>query len=64
MKVGVIGVGSMGQHHTRVYSEMENVDLIGISDVNESKVIKLAKKFYTNPYTDYKELLKRILDTI
>ncbi|MDY6966402.1 MAG: gfo/Idh/MocA family oxidoreductase, partial [Halobacteriota archaeon] len=40
MKVGVIGVGVMGQHHTRVYSEMENVDLIGISDINELKVIE------------------------
>ena len=64
MKVGVIGVGVMGEHHTRVYSEMENVDLVGISDLNKSKVIKLAEQYETKSYTDHKELLKEDLDAI
>ena len=35
IKVGVIGVGSMGQHHARIYSSMNEVKLIGITDVDE-----------------------------
>jgi len=43
LKVGVIGTGSMGQNHVRIYSEI--ADLIGISDADEKTVNKLAKKF-------------------
>ncbi len=34
MDVGVIGVGSMGRNHVRVYSEMKSVDTVGVYDVN------------------------------
>ncbi|MDY6865219.1 MAG: Gfo/Idh/MocA family oxidoreductase [Halobacteriota archaeon] len=64
MRVGVIGVGVMGEHHTRVYSEMENVCLVGISDLNESKVRRLAEQYDTKAYTDYKGLLMEDLDAI
>lgn len=63
-KVGVIGVGAMGKHHARIYNEMENTELVGISDVDERRVNELAKKFNTNPYTDYKDLLKQGLDAV
>jgi glyceraldehyde-3-phosphate dehydrogenase/erythrose-4-phosphate dehydrogenase len=32
MKVAVIGVGTMGRHHARVYSELPEADLVAISD--------------------------------
>ncbi len=63
-KLGVIGTGAMGQHHVRVYSEMENVELVGISDVDKTRVKDLAKKYNTEPYADYKELLKQDLDAV
>ena len=31
--VGVIGVGSMGYNHVRIYSELENANLVAISDM-------------------------------
>ena len=34
MDVGVIGVGTMGRNHVRVYSEMKSVDTVGVYDVN------------------------------
>ncbi len=38
--VGVIGVGAMGRHHARVYSELESVRLVGVSDVNEKRLVE------------------------
>ena len=38
MKVGVIGVGSMGKNHARIYSEMEGVELVGVVDTDEKDV--------------------------
>ena len=64
IRAGVIGVGAMGQHHVRIYSEMENVELVGISDVSESRVNEFAQQYNTNGFTDYNELLEQGLDAV
>ncbi|WP_135604361.1 UDP-N-acetylglucosamine 3-dehydrogenase [Methanococcoides sp. NM1] len=63
-RVGVIGVGAMGQHHVRIYKEMEGVELVGISDVDRDRVEELAAKYDVKAYTDYEELLKENLDAV
>lgn len=64
MRVGVIGTGAMGQNHVRIYSEMKDVELIGISDVDETRVVKLASQYNTRPFTDYNELLAQGLQAV
>ena len=64
IKAGVIGAGAMGQHHVRIYHEMENVELVGISDVSETRVKELSEQYDTNGFTDYKELLAQGLDAV
>jgi len=56
MKVGVIGVGSMGNNHARIYSEMSV--LAAVSDVNEETGRKVSEKHKCSFYKDYKEMLK------
>lgn len=57
IKVGVIGVGSMGQNHARIYSGLDYVELVCISDANQEQGEKIAKRFKTKYYQDYKEML-------
>ncbi len=57
LKVGVIGIGHLGKHHTRVYHELEDVELVGVSDLDEKLASKVAKKFNVSVYTDFNELL-------
>jgi len=64
MRIGVIGGGAMGQHHIRIYSEMKDVELVGICDTDRNKAISFAKYYKTNPYFDPKELLKQELDAV
>lgn len=45
LKVGVIGVGALGRHHTRLYKENPNADLVGIYDANPETTDKIAKEF-------------------
>ncbi|WP_281194366.1 Gfo/Idh/MocA family protein [Halorubrum sp. F4] len=45
--VGVIGVGSMGQHHARVYDELNDVNLVGIADADTKRANEVAKKHDT-----------------
>lgn len=34
IRIGVIGVGNMGQNHTRVLSLMKGIELVGVADTN------------------------------
>jgi len=57
LNVAVIGAGSMGKNHARVYSSMKDVELVAICDVNdESK--KIADEFNARHYKNYDDLVK------
>ncbi|NJE30333.1 Gfo/Idh/MocA family oxidoreductase [Thermococcus sp. 18S1] len=67
LRAGVVGVGNMGYHHARVYSELARdgkVELVGVADANFERAKEVAKKFDTIPYADYKELAKEELDAV
>lgn len=62
LRTGVIGVGSMGQNHARVYSEIS--DLVGIADSNKRIAKEIASRFRTKWCTAYKELLKSDVEAV
>jgi UDP-N-acetylglucosamine 3-dehydrogenase len=64
MRAGVIGTGAMGQHHVRIYDQMENVELVGISDISENRVNELSGQYGIKGYTDHKKLLDEGLDVV
>ncbi|WP_458205193.1 Gfo/Idh/MocA family oxidoreductase [Haladaptatus sp. NG-SE-30] len=43
INAAVIGVGSMGRHHARVYSELPDVKLVGLHDVDETQAAEVAR---------------------
>ena len=49
LPVGVIGVGSMGQHHARVYQELPSAELVGVADVNAEAAAETAAQYGTTP---------------
>lgn len=58
LKIGVIGVGHMGQNHVRILSEERgHFDLVGIYDTVLSQAKKVATKFETCAFTDLNALL-------
>lgn len=60
VRVAVVGVGRMGQYHVGVYSEIPDVRLIGIADINEMRGKEIAEKYNTKSYSDYKKLLGKV----
>jgi predicted dehydrogenase len=58
IRVAVIGVGSMGRNHARVYNELSDANLVAIADINERLGTDVAEKYGVKAYTDYKKLLK------
>jgi len=60
VRVGVIGIGNMGQHHARVLSRLKDVQLVGVSDVNVERGLETASKYQVNYFEEYQELLKHV----
>ena len=63
IKIGVIGLGFMGDLHANCYSTLPNVDLVGIADKDPQKK-ELADKYKTKYYDDYKDLLNSDIDAV
>ena len=60
IRVGVIGVGHLGQHHVRIFKGIENCVLVGIYDQNEARSLEMSQKFGVKAYPDYEALLDDI----
>jgi predicted dehydrogenase len=58
--VAVVGTGHMGRHHARIYSEMENAELVGVVDTDEAKGSDIASKHKTTAYTSIEPLLDKV----
>lgn len=59
LKVAVIGVGYLGQHHARVYSEIEDAELVGVVDTDMIKAEEAAKRHGSKAYKDYRAVLDK-----
>jgi len=60
VRIGVIGVGYLGQHHERIYSELENVELTAVVDIDKKKADAFAEKYGCKAYYDYKHILNKV----
>lgn len=60
VRAGVVGVGHMGEYHVGVYSELFNVNLVGIADVDEARAKAVAEKYNTKYCLDYRELFGKV----
>jgi predicted dehydrogenase len=60
IKVGVVGVGSLGQHHARIYSQLASCELVGIYDSNPATAEAISKKVGSKPYTSMQDLARDV----
>lgn len=56
VKVAVVGVGALGQHHARILSTMENVELVGVVDSREQQGRSIAAKHQTQWFATAEEV--------
>ncbi len=57
IKLGVIGVGHLGQHHAAKYAAMSDVELMGVADVNLARAREVAERHQVRAVDDYRALL-------
>ena len=57
LKAAVIGVGSMGSRHARIYAALPETDLVAVVSATEATSIRVAAQYGGKAYTDYREML-------
>jgi predicted dehydrogenase len=60
LRVGVVGVGYLGNLHAQKYAAMEDVDLVGIADTDLQRAEKIAHKYKTKAYESHTDLLSNV----
>ena len=60
VKVGVAGVGHMGKEHARIYSELQEVELVGVHDSNPDTARKIAAKCKTRAFGSLEEMVDAV----
>jgi predicted dehydrogenase len=60
IRVAVVGVGRLGQHHARIYAENPRTDLVAVVDTDAPLGQKIARMWNTQALTDYRRLLGRV----
>jgi predicted dehydrogenase len=57
VRVGVVGVGALGQHHARVYAELPGARLAGIYDVDRDRAAEIAARHGVRAFPRLRELI-------
>ena len=60
INVGVVGVGYLGSLHARVYSQLKNVNLVCVCDIDKKRAKKIARKHRVWYFPDYTTLFGKV----
>jgi predicted dehydrogenase len=56
IRCGVVGVGSLGQHHARIYSTLPGAELAGIFETSDARAAEICAKFNCHRFKTLDEL--------
>ena len=58
LRVGVIGVGHLGEYHIQKYQSIPNVELVGIVDTNLDRAAEIEQRYNVKGYKTHSDILK------
>ena len=60
LKVGVIGVGHLGEYHVQKYKAMSNVNLVGVVDNEPDRADEIARRYDVKAYDGHEKILEKV----
>jgi predicted dehydrogenase len=57
LRCAVVGVGRMGQHHARIYSQMDGVEFVGVVDQSEERRNDIVEEWGGRAFASVEELI-------
>jgi predicted dehydrogenase len=64
LRCAVVGVGRMGQHHARIYSQMDGVDFVGVVDQSEERRNDIVEEWGGKAFATVEELIDAGVDAV
>jgi predicted dehydrogenase len=56
IKCGVAGVGSLGQHHARIYASLPEVEFVGIFEASDARAAEISARHSCRRFATIEEL--------
>jgi predicted dehydrogenase len=60
VRIGVVGVGHLGQYHVKKFLNIPNCEFIGVYDKNQARAQEISSTLNVKAYATYEELLDNI----
>ncbi len=60
LRIAVVGVGHLGQHHARLLAPMDGVALTGVVDTRPERAREIAARHGVEAFTDARDVLDRV----
>jgi len=60
LRVGVVGAGYLGRFHVEKYARMDDVELVGVVDIDKSQAEEVAGRFNTKAYPHHQYLFGKV----
>lgn len=60
VRAGVVGVGSLGRHHARIYALLQHVELVGVYDIDQKRAAAVAAEYSTRAF----ETIEALADAV
>ena len=60
IRVGVAGVGALGQHHARIYTELAQTNMVGVYDVDPVAARTVAERHGVNVFQSLEEFASSV----
>lgn len=60
VRIGVIGVGHLGEYHVQKYKAIPGVELVGVADTNLDRAREIARQYNTRAFGTHREILSMV----
>lgn len=60
LRIGVIGVGHLGEYHVQKYKAIPTVELVGVVDTNLDRANEIARRYHTRAYGGHRDILHMV----
>jgi len=60
LRVGVVGVGHLGEYHVQKYMALPNVELVGVVDTDPHRLNEISERYGVASYGTHADLLKHV----
>ena len=60
LRIAVIGVGHLGQHHARILAGFPDVELVGVADASAAQAQLIADRLGTDAFDGHDDLLDKV----